>query len=341
MKKIFSLLIALFTFSSVASASVYDTLDIYEEYASSYDEECKAYEINIQAPTNTPKTSAFLFSGEGIYNAEITSFPKHGTLTVGEDAKGFTYTPDKDFVGNDCFYYRVSSSTISSNIAKCTILVEDNTLCSSYGFYYADMKNNSAEYASLKLVELDILKGERIGREYYFYPKAYVTRGMGISCLNRADKYRAENSTNVTTVFADSAALPSQMKNDAYKALNAGIINGVSKDGQYYLNLDQPVTKAEFICMIDRAMNQKTITDKTLAFADAALIPDFAKTSVKNLVSRNILSNEPGTFLNPNEPLTKEDMATLLYKFVKFEEQNSVKTMAQQIRQTLYFDKTI
>ena len=335
MKKLLFILSAVFILSPRVFAEPL-AIDVFEEYASFDDEECKSYGIDIATEANTTVSNSFLYSGNDICAVEITSYPHYGALEVNGAAMEFSYTPNKDFSGNDCFYYRVSNGVISSNISKCTIKTKKERQNASTGFYYTDMTGNPGEYAALKMVELDILKGEKIGRDYYFYPKAQVSRGMAISCISRADKYNSKASCEVKQVFADASSLSDQLKSDVYYATGSGIINGIKSNGEYYLRLNDTITRAEFFCMIDRAMSAKTDTSTDLLYADKAQIPDYASVSIKNLVSKKILPNSENSLLRPNDALTKEEMAQLLYKFVRFNEQNTVKTMAQEIRENLY-----
>ena len=342
MKKILFVLSAAFILSPRAFAAPC-AIDVFEEYASFDDEECKTYAINLSTEINTPVSNSFLYSGEGICTVEITLNPLHGTLEADGNAMEFVYTPNKNFTGSDCFYYRVSNGVISSNISKCTIKTGKEKQNAASGFYYTDMTGSTAEYAALKVVELDILKGEKIGKDYYFYPDTEVTRGMAVSCISRADRYNKNSSSEpeVKQVFADANSLSGQLKNDVYYASNSGIINGIKSNGEYYLRLNDTVTRVEFFCMLDRAMSAKTDTAEELLYADKALIPDYASVSVKNLVSRKILPNEEYSLLRPDDSLTKEEMAQLLYKFTAFNEKNAVKTMAQQIKENIYSSRNI
>ena len=281
----------LFTLIFIIYPTVYANdlvIDVFEEYASFTDEEFKTNEINLATNINTPVKGAFSVFAKDDYMVEITTQPKHGVLNVDANSIQFSYTPDKNFCGNDIFYYRVSDGKISSNISKCLISVGTEKQTASAGFFYADMAENVFGHSAKKLAELDILKGEKIGTDYYFYPKAQVTRAMAVSCLARADKYNNMSKDKSTQVFADENMLSSQLKNDAYIATNSGIINGVKENGKYYLKLDEPITRAEFFTMIDRAMLQKTQSDIQPLYADKAIIPDYAKTSIKNLIFRKI-----------------------------------------------------
>lgn len=335
MRKIIFVLFTAFLIPANVFAGDADVIDVFEEYASFDDEECTTYSIELTTDKNTPIGSELMYSGDNVCTAEITVNPHFGRVEIDGKSMSFTYIPNNGFTGEDCFYYRVSDGRISSNVSKCTIKVAKAIETASSEFYYADMIGNQAEYAALKMVEMDILKGERIGKEYYFYPETQVTRGMALSCITRADKQQKNTSSNVKAVFADSDSVAAQVKQDVYNAVNTGIINGVSENGANYLNLNTPVTRAEFICMLDRAMAGKTETNASLSYADAGEIPDYAVVSVKNLLARNILLSN-NSLLRPNDPLTKEDMADMLYKFVRYNEQKTVKTMANRIRENLY-----
>jgi hypothetical protein len=57
-------------------------------------------------------------------SAGLVAGPSNGTL-VFNSSGSFTYTPEKDFVGEDIFNYQVSDGVSTSNVARVTIQVKD------------------------------------------------------------------------------------------------------------------------------------------------------------------------------------------------------------------------
>lgn len=96
----------------------------------------------------------------------LTSEPKHGELTLDNITGKFVYSPDENFSGKDRF--RFVAKDYYGNIsgeAEIRITVSKNSI------KYSDMAGNDAYTAASVLGGKEILLGETIGGEKYFYPE--------------------------------------------------------------------------------------------------------------------------------------------------------------------------
>lgn len=338
-KKTVTLLILCFSCCCSAAAKDCYAPDVFEEYAQYNDLVCKTAPISLLVSENTTVSGKFNIECYESYKVEITSPPKKGRLKILKDNKSFEYTPYKNKTGKDSFSYKINASDISSNISVCTVNISDTTKknSSDTDFYYADMNNDEAGKAAKKLVELDIIKGERVGSSYYFYPDAPVTRAAAISYLNAAAKIdipdRQDEGLNI---FCDCNKLSEQLKREVNAAYTAKIITGKKVNNDLYLCPNEYITKAEFFCMLDRAMSSKTSSETEIKYIDKASIPDYAKICVKNLINANILSNSEKEALTPNNTLTKSEIAVFLTRYIKYDESNIVKTVSRRIKEGFY-----
>lgn len=330
MKKI---LFAIFI-SSIITSTAYasEVIDVFEEYAKSTDFICKTYYVSLDTQKNECSAISFLTECNAPYTIELTSLPKNGTISVSENNE-FIYTPFSNFSGTDSFYYRISSNGIQSNISQCSITVLQN-ICET-GFYYEDMKNNSSKYAAEKMAEKNIIKGEKIAGKYYFHPNTKITRGLFVSYLSATIGMPDEIHSS-KPVFADTFTLPNQLRQDVYTCWSSGIVAGKKIGNSNYFCADEPITRAEMFTMIDRCFSGKTNNDITLKYPDSRLIPDYAKISVKNLISNGFLTNSSNEELRPNDIATKAEMADILYKLVLKNEESTTKTLSQRIKEGFY-----
>ncbi len=330
MKKIlFSILISA-TITSTASAS--EVIDVFEEYAKTTDFICRTHFVSVDTSKNSSSTINFLTECELPYTIELTSLPANGTITVNQDNE-FVYTPLNNFSGTDSFQYRISSNGVQSNISKCSITVGEDI--PETKFCYEDMKNHSVKYAAEKMAEKNIIKGEKIAGKYYFHPDTQITRGLFISYLTATMGISNENNSS-KPVFADTNSLSNQLRQDVYTCWSSGIITGKKIGDESYFCADAPITRAEMFTMIDRAFSGKTNSDITLNYQDWRLIPDYAKISVKNLISNGFLTNSPNEELRPTDIVTKAEMAEILYKLVLKTEDSVTKTLSQRIKEGFY-----
>ena len=337
--KTFTSLLLCFCMCSPAIAKECDTLDVFEEYAEYDDIVCKTSSLSVSAEKNTVLSGEFDIECYEDYKIEITSPPEKGKLKVMKDNKTFEYTPYKNQVGTDSFSYKINSSGISSNISVCSITINDNSekMLSDTDFSYADIEDNEVKNAAEKLISLDIIKGERVGGNYYFYPETPITRAAAICYLNAAANIeQASNDNKILSVFCDCNDLPEQLMKEANAAYTANIVTGKKTEEGLYLCPEEYITKAEFFCMLDRAMGSKTSSETEIKYIDRASIPDYAKICVKNLINANILTNSDTSALTPNNTLTKADIAVLLSRYISYNENNIVKTISQRIKEGFY-----
>ena len=333
MKKI---LLSVLLFSQITSpAYASEVIDVFEEYAPINDFVCKSYPVLINIKKNQTTEGDFFTECSAPYSVHLTSHPVNGSIELTPE-KNFVYIPNENFTGTDSFQYRISSYGVFSNISNCSINVfsETSKNIPQTDFYYEDMKNHPAKTVCEKLAEKNIIKGERVGKKYYFYPNKKMDRATAISYLCSTLKVPDKQETAI--IFKDHDLLCEQLQKDAYICYLSGIITGKPIDEDVYLCPDEPLTRAEMFTMIDRACAGKTNSNISLDFPDLKSVPDYAKQSVKNLVSNGFLENSDSQLLRPCDIATKAEFSMLLYKLVSLNEESTTKTLSQRIKEGFY-----
>ncbi len=324
MKKIIINALVLNLFISIlpsAFAEDYEALDVFEEYATQR-ANLVTENMFIETEKNKSVDGVLKFSkDEGEITVEIVSSPKNGDVTLTDNSGSFTYTPHADYTGTDSFQFKISRGTESSNISYCgiTVLEASKEPLPDVGFVYEDMRTHWANYSAIKLVESDILKGERIGSRYYFHPETKMRRIDTIEYILAAlGADFSKVSDNNTHIFADSADLPEYINEAAYLAKEYGFLEGVRDGEQVFLKPYENINRAEIIRMIDLAMKAKTLNNDNLSFNDTAQIPDWAVQSVKNLVGYGIIQGFDDNTLRPYDNITKAQTAEMIYQMMKY-----------------------
>lgn len=205
----------------------------------------------------------------------------------------------------------------------------------SGGFVYEDMDGHWAEEAAIRLVEYDVIKGERIGKRYYFYPDTKIRRleaAEYILSALKADFDKADK--NETYIFADCKALPEYVNKTGFLANKLGFFEGIREGELVYFHPYENITRAEFIKMLDLAIKPKSSDEN--AFADKGNIPNWAVQSVKNLVGCGILNGFENDTLRPNENITKAEAAELIYRMLKYNEENYTEALSERISRGLF-----
>lgn len=334
MKKIIVLILIFAHITSLAYAE--EVIDVFEEYAPVNDFVCKTYSLTLDASKNEDTIGSFYTQCETPYEIEVTSYPANGKLYLSENQ--FTYVPDTDFTGEDNFQYRISSNGVYSNISECMVNVSEENCekISQTSFYYEDMKNHPQKAIAEKMVEKNIIKGERIGDKYYFFPDSQITRAGAITYLCSALEIDKDEKNTIPIIFSDTNNLCDQLRKDAYSCYSAGIITGMQADDKLLLYPDKPLKRAEMFSMLERASTLKTDNKLTLLYPDESIIPDYAKSSVKTLVSSGFLQNSKNELLRPNDVATKIEFTELLYKLISSSEESTTKTLSERIKERFY-----
>ncbi len=333
MKNIYSVLLAISLFPLGVRAKEADVLDVFEEFAVA-DAALVAEDFNLNVKKNTPAEGTFKYSSSiATITFEIVTQPSNGTLEVSETNEKFTYTPNKDYTGTDSFQFRIKSGSESSNISRCDIAVtEEENKPEELGFVYEDMRTHWGNYSAVKLVEKDIVKGERIGKRYYFRPETKMRRLDVVEYILAALKADFDEvNKNETHIFADSASLPEYINEAGYLANKKGFLAGVREGENIYFHPYEYINRAEIIRMIDLAMSSKTQNGDEIKFADEKNIPDWAAQSVKNLVGYGIIKGFEDNTLRPYDNITKAQTAEMIYQMMKYNEENSAETISERI----------
>lgn len=342
-----SLILSLFyNCTAVLAASGEDVLDVFEEYAARDAESLYTESFAVETKKNTPLYDKLRFVCElESPQFTITIAPQKGKVEITAVTGEFVYTPFQDEVGEDTFSFRITAGGEESNISSCTITIKDDTADTTptptpepLGFVYEDMQTHWGNYSAVKMVERDILKGERVGSKYYFYPETIMKRIDVINYLLSAlGADMNDVNVNETHIFEDSAALPEYINKIAFVAHKLGIIDGEQRDGKVYLNPYDNINRVEIIKMIDRAMSSKTMSDVSLEdFADAGTIPQWAVQHVKNLLGYGIIQGFDDNTIQPYATLTKAQTVEMLYQMLKYNESAGVETMANRIKKGFY-----
>ncbi len=331
MKKL--ILLTLILIQITSSVYAREVIDVFEEYASFDDFSCKTYSLNLNASKNEDTTGNFYIECDAPYSIHLTTLPSNGEINM--SGNQFTYTPYDNFTGCDSFQYRISSNGVYSNISECMVTVSAENEVSETEFFYEDMKTHRLRHIAEKLVEKNIMKGERIGNKYYFFPNSQITRRSAIIYLCSALGINQKDKNSIPIIFADDSELCDELKNDSYILYSSKIITGKKYDDQLYLCPDEPLTRAEMFSIIARASSLKTDNGVNLLYPDSSAIPDYAKASVKTLISNDFITNS-NKLLRPNDIATKEEFAELLYKLCEINEKSVTKTLKQRIKEGFY-----
>ena len=233
----------------------------------------------------------------------IINKPARGAVTLSENSSSFVYTPYENKTGKDSFtYVAVDAVGNASDPATVKIrIAKPDTKVS-----YADMDQNTAHKAAIRLAEEEIFVGECMGGEYFFQPDTPVSRSEFVAMtMNAVGLERLEDVER--TGFFDDSAIPTWAKPYVSSALQAGLVQG-SPDatGQIVFQADQNITAAEAAVLLDRALQ---VTDVSMdAMKAEEQVPAWAAQSAANLATCGVVQAQGDL----QTTLTRADAAEML-----------------------------
>lgn len=263
--------------------------------------------------TLTEKLGCFDPEGDMVKYRVIKN-PARGSVTLAEDGSmNFTYTPYENKTGKDSFTYVVEDAkgnTSEPATVKLKIQKPRTKVC------YADMQGNPAHKAAIRLAELDVLVGQRIGDTYFFQPNQTVSRQEFLSLAMDTLDMKLLSDT-VSTGFTDDSAIATWAKPYVATALYEGTITGSSNEaGESVFLPGQTMTRGEAGVILNRLLQ---LSDVSKTSED---VPSWASQSVANLDAVGIMSKDVALC----DPLTKAEAATLLSATVDLlESRDSIK----------------
>ena len=238
----------------------------------------------------------------GALTYRLEQLPKKGTVTLsGEDGAVFVYTPDAGKTGKDTFTFCAEDE--DGNVsAPATVSVE--ILKGKTGVRYADMKDNAAHAASIRLAEAGVFTGRQVGKEYFFDPEAQVTRGEFLAMTMAAAGMDDMDPVGVTG-FSDDESIPTWAKAYASEALNQGVISGKLENDRVVFSAQEPITYSEAAAILNRTMAVTDVNTETFA---GEHVPAWAVQSVANLTSVRVMDGKS----DAGAPLDRAAAAQLL-----------------------------
>ena len=159
-----------------------------------------------------------------------------------------------------------------------------------------------AKNAIEKLYKKGILAG--VGNEQ-FAPGELITREQMAKIICTAFKMSGTDAEYTAFNDMDSAKWYAPY----VKAVSQnGIMNGI---GDNHFGIGQPVTRQDFAVIISRLLNTSQIDDN-LSFTDFDEISDYAKQSVLQLASKNIITGFSDGRFNGKQPCTRAQAAVII-----------------------------
>ncbi|MBO4308201.1 MAG: S-layer homology domain-containing protein [Clostridia bacterium] len=245
---------------------------------------------------------------------EIVSYPKKGSVTLSDAAKGsYVYHPNKGYVGSDAFSY-VARDPYGNYSAAATVSLRVELAGTSVN--YVDIIEEQT-VAAIAVTEAGVMSGAQIGNQFYFNPDKSVSRvEFLVMAMNAAGI--TEVPACEQTVFADDGDIPPTMKGYVAAAQKTGIASGTQTDGVLTFAPNETLTRAEAAVILEKLLEAKPNAESVPTFADVSEIPAWAENAVLTLSSLGIMTSTDGN-ISPLSNITRAQTAELLAAAMRFQ----------------------
>ena len=202
----------------------------------------------------------------------------------------------------------VTAGDASGNLARASV----DTAATDTTPAFTDMKGHWANAAVAYLSRSGITNGSGNGK---YEPETNITRQEFALLLER---YLAPSLdyASVTLPFADTDKIDSWAMSGAKAMYALGVIQGSpDKSGRLYFNPKANVSRQEVVTMLGRLL-EKGYASPALTFTDKASIQSWSAEYVSTLCAMGILSGMGDGRFCPDAPMTRAQIATVLYKML-------------------------
>lgn len=218
----------------------------------------------------------------------VTRQPKRGEVVVNADGS-FTYTPKKNKVGVDSFTYTATDPAGHvSREATVTIQILKPTDATQY----SDTVGKDCRFAAEWMRNTGLFVGEQVGDATCFYPDKEVSQGEFLTMLVKTLELPVEETAST------SLDAPDWLQPYLAAALRSGLMENLPMDETTF---EASITGAEAAVMLQNALDLSTAAELTEE------VPAWAADSLAAMASGGIT-------LSAEEPLTRSDVALVLYQ---------------------------
>ncbi len=259
--------------------------------------------VKFSLPSTAIGTLYYSYTSATTYGGLVSPSTAYDPGTSSSSLSNVTFVPAPGYNGTAVIDYTGTDKNGETYTGKVSITVFQPTP------QFTDMSNYTwAQTAVNYLYQRGIVKGTT---DTTFGPGNYLSRGDFVLMLVRAFNL---SGTPVET-FKD---VPSGAYYAA--AVNAAKHLGIAQGEGGYFRPEDSLTRQDAMVLIQRTLAVKgkslsVSTNKTLAsFGDGASVSDYAKDAVTLLLAAGAVSGDDFGNLNPHNPLTRAEMAVILYR---------------------------
>ncbi len=236
----------------------------------------------------------------------VVSYPKFGRVCLFDDGS-FSYTPSKDYTGEDKFSFVVRDEYGNYTAPVSVKLEVSERMCATE---YIDMKERAEYNAAVAMTAMGIMGGEIVGDDVYFNPDKTVTRAEFVALAMKCAGIRADSSIS-ESYFDDNADIPKSLLPYVATAQRIGLIGGDFDGEKLLFNPNAEITKYEAAKIMATLIGADGEGEEGV-FAEDEQIPVWARSCVYAMCNLGIFEEKEAE--SAAESVTRADAAEYLYR---------------------------
>ena len=245
---------------------------------------------------------------------EIVKYPSYGAIASLDPQSGsYVYISNSGYTGEDSFsYVAIDEYGNYTECARVSVIVTADR----DGLVFAETGEFSDLSAISVMVGQGIIDAEVKGGVYVFAPNIKISRGEFIVMAMKTAGKNPKEDTSILDGIVDIGELSDESKGYIAAAIEGGYVTPeLNPAGEKCLRPNDIITKAEAAMMISRLCGVEQRTDAIAVFADYGKVDSSMAKAVSAMYEYGIIDC-PSGLISPNEQLTRDACATMLYRYM-------------------------
>jgi hypothetical protein len=248
---------------------------------------------------------------------EIVKYPSHGAIAeLDRDTGEFSYVSFESYTGEDGFsYVAVDEYGNYTESVFVSVTVEPDRS----KVVFSDKDGISDLSAASVMIKDGVMDAEVRGGVYVFSPEIKIKRAEFVVMAMKAAGKKPSDDLSPLDGISDVSSIPDEAKPYLSAALASGYITAeVNAQGEKCLRPDEIITKAEAASILSKLCGYEKKADDISVFADFGRVDASMVKSVSAMYEFGIIDC-PNGMINPNEHITRDSCARMLYRFMNIE----------------------
>ena len=242
----------------------------------------------------------------------IVDAPKKGSLKLTDAATGaFRYTAYAGAAGKDRFTF-VAVDPYGNRSAPAEVVI--TTTENKNDIIYTDLAGQNAHLAAVEMAERDVIVGEKIGDERFFYPDKTISRADFLIMTMRANGIDTTLVAANDSGFADSDSFTPYQNRYIATAARLGLVVGMDTEQGRCFCPNDAITSAQAATLISRIAAMREFAFGDAVYASVGTDEEISDDGYAMLASVGLVAYE-----DRHAELTRADAAELLYTMVTYE----------------------